>query len=57
MREIFKIVKTKLASKYLKNTSVKSLSKGAKKFKPRIKARIRKNKQIITKNIGNNNIK
>ena len=51
MREIFKIVKDKLASKYLKNSNVKSLSSATKKFKPRIKARIRKNKQIITKNI------
>tara|TARA_S200000501_G_scaffold13607_1_gene12073 strand:- start:115 stop:828 length:714 start_codon:yes stop_codon:yes gene_type:complete len=50
-REIFKIVKDKLASKYLKNSSEKSFSKSAKKFKPRIKARIRKNKRIITKNI------
>ena len=51
MREIFKIVKDKLASKYLKNSSERSFSKSAKKFKPRIKARIRKNKRIITKNI------
>ena len=51
MREIFKIVKDKLASKYLKESNVKSFSSGAKKFKPRIKARIRKNKQFITKNI------
>ena len=50
-REIFKIVKDKLASKYLKNSSERSFSKSAKKFKPRIKARIRKNKRIITKNI------
>ena len=50
-REIFKIVKDKLASKYLKNSNEKSFSKSAKKFKPRIKARIRKNKRIITKNI------
>ena len=50
-REIFKIVKDKLASKYLRNDSVKGFSKSAKKFKPRIKARIRKNKRIITKNI------
>ena len=50
-REIFKIVKDKLASRYLKNSSEKSFSKSAKKFKPRIKARIRKNKRIITKNI------
>ena len=51
MREIFKIVKDKLASKYLKDSNLKSFSSGAKKFKPRIKARIRKNKQFITKNI------
>ena len=50
-REIFKIVKDKLASKYLKNSSEKGFSTSAKKFKPRIKARIRKNKRIITKNI------
>ena len=50
-REIFKIVKNQLASKYLRNDSVKDFSKSAKKFKPRIKARIRKNKRIITKNI------
>ena len=47
MREILKNVREKLASKYLKNNS----SKKIKKFKPRIKARIRKNKQIFTKNI------
>ena len=47
--EIFKSVKKKLVSKYLKN----SISKSNKKFKPRIKARIRKNKQIITRNIDN----
>ena len=51
MREILKIVKNKLASKYLKNSNIKSFSKGAKKFKPRIKARIRKNKRFISKNI------
>ena len=49
MIEIFKSVKKKLVSKYLKN----SISKSNKKFKPRIKARIRKNKQIITRNIDN----
>ena len=47
MREILKNVKEKLASKYLENSDFK----GKKKFKPRIKARIRKNKQIINKNI------
>ena len=46
MNEIFKTVKNKLVSKYLKNNP-----KGSKKFKPRIKARIRKNKQILSKNI------
>ena len=49
MIEIFKSVKKKLVSKYLKNNN----SKSNKKFKPRIKARIRKNKQIISKNIDN----
>ena len=47
MKEIFKSVKQKLVSKYLKN---KSLTR-TKKFKPRIKARLRKNKQIFSKNI------
>ena len=70
MKEIFKNVKEKLASKYLDNNSLKSgnilknvkdqltakylekkTSKNNKKFKPRIKARLRKNKQIINKNI------
>ena len=46
MNEIFKTVKDKLVSKYLKNNP-----KSSKKFKPRIKARIRKNKQILSKNI------
>ena len=45
MKEIFKTVKEKLSAKYLDNKSLK----GTKKFKPRIKARIRKNKQIINK--------
>ncbi len=49
MIEVFKAVKKKLVSKYLKNRN----SKSNKKFKPRIKARIRKNKQIIYKNIDN----
>ena len=48
MREILKIVKKKLVSKYLKQDF-----KRVKKFKPRIKARIRKNKQMLGKNIGN----
>ena len=49
MREILKIVKEKLVSKYLKNTN----SKKTKRFKSRIKARIRKNRQSISKNIDN----
>ena len=72
MKEIFKNVKEKLASKYLDNNSLKSgnilkdvkdrltakylekkTSKNTTKFKPRIKARLRKNKQIINKNIDN----
>ena len=70
MKEIFKNVKEKLASKYLDSNNLKSgniiknvkdqltakylekkISKNTKKFKPRIKARIRKNKQLISKNI------
>ena len=47
MIEIFKTVKKKLVSKYLKDSNTK------KKIKPRIKARIRKNKQILTKNLDN----
>ena len=46
---IFKNVREKLSSKYLEKKGFKN----AKKFKPRIKARIRKNKQIISKNIDN----
>ena len=53
MRQIFKTVKEKLVSKYLENETLKKYSKKTKKFKPRFKARIRKNKQIIGKNIGN----
>ena len=49
MREIIKNVKKKLVSKYLENSNLKSV----KKFKPRIKARIRKNKHLISKNINN----
>ena len=49
MREIIKNVKKKLVAKYLGNTTLKN----TKKFKPRIKARIRKNKQLLTKNINN----
>ena len=48
MKEILKSVKEKLVSKYLKNSPKKN-----KKFKTRLKARIRKNKQIINKNIDN----
>ena len=51
MMEIFKNVKEKLVSKYLKNSALKKSSKRIKKFKPRIKARLRKNRQILTKNI------
>ena len=53
MKQIFKTVKEKLVSKYLENETLKKYSKKTKRFKPRIKARIRKNKQIIGKNIGN----
>ncbi len=49
MKEIFKNVREKLISKYLEDNT----SKSVKKFKPRIKARIRKNKQLISKNIDN----
>ena len=52
MREIIKVVKEKLVAKYLKDDSTKNYSKRAKKFKPRIKARLRKNKQIIGKNLS-----
>jgi len=48
-KEILKSVKQKLVAKYLENSS----SKTTKRFKPRIKARIRKNKHLITKNINN----
>ena len=51
MKEIFKNVREKLVAKYLKNNISKDYSKSTKKFKPRIKARIRKNKQFISKNI------
>ncbi len=50
MKEIFKNVREKLVAKYLKNNISKDYSKKTKKFKPRIKARIRKNKQLISKN-------
>ena len=46
MREILKNVKEKLISKYSK-------SDNPKKFKPRLKARIRKNKRLLVKNIDN----
>ena len=49
MREILKNVKKKLVSKYLESTTLKS----TKKFKPRLKARIRKNRQVLNKNIDN----
>ena len=49
MKEMFKNVKEKLVAKYLENNT----SKSSKKFKPRIKARIRKNKQLINKNLYN----
>ena len=49
MREIFKSVKEKLVDKYLES----NVSRKTKKFKPRIKARIRKNKHLISKNINN----
>ena len=47
MRQILKNVREKLVSKYQKNTN----SKKTKRFKSRIKARIRKNRQSISKNI------
>ena len=49
MRELLKSVKEKLASKYLKNNT----SRSSRKFRPRIKARLRKNKQFLIKNIDN----
>ena len=45
---MLKTVKKKLVSKYLKKDNSKK-----RKFSPRIKARIRKNKQIITKSLDN----
>ena len=47
MKKIFKNVKKKLTAKYVENKN----SGEFKKFKPRIKARIRKNKQILNKTI------
>ena len=49
MKEILKNVKEKLAAKYRENND----SKSKKKLKPRIRARIRKNKYFISKNINN----
>ena len=49
MREILKNVKEKLVNKYLENHVLKS----SKKLNSRIKARIRKNKQLLNKNISN----
>ena len=49
MREILKNVRNKLSSKYIDG----DFSKSSKKFKPRIKARLRKNKRIISKNLNN----
>ena len=46
---MLKNVRDKLASKYLEN----NFSKNNKKFKPRIKARLRKNKQLLSKNFSN----
>ena len=51
MRELLKTVKNKLASKYNKDDTSSGLSKSTKRFKPRIKARIRKNKQILNKKV------
>ena len=51
MRELLKIVKDKLSSKYLKDNTTKKFSKSNKKFKPRIKARIRINKQFLNKKV------
>ena len=48
MSYVFKSVKEKLVSKYLKSSFKKT-----KKLNPRLKARIRKNKQIINQNINN----
>jgi hypothetical protein len=48
MLELLKTVKKKLVSRYLKVDNLKK-----KRFKPRIKARIRKNKQTLNKNLDN----
>ena len=47
MRQLLKTVKEKLASKYLKSDPLKRSFKSKKKFKPRIKARIRKKKESM----------
>ena len=49
MREILRNVKKKLVDKYLEN----NVSKNTKRFKSRLKARIRKNRQVLNKNLGN----
>ena len=49
MREILKNVRNKLSAKYIDS----DFSKNSKKFKPRIKARLRKNKRLINKNLNN----
>ncbi len=49
MREILKNVRNKLSAKYIDS----DFSKNSKKFKPRIKARLRKNKRLISKNLNN----
>jgi len=49
MKEILKNVREKLVAKYLENNGLRK----SKRFKSRFKARIRKNKQIIGKNIHN----
>ena len=53
MREILKTVKQKLVSKYLDSRDTRKSNKKLKRFNPRIKARLRKNKQILSKNIDN----
>ena len=47
--KFLKNVRNKLTSKYIEG----NLSKSSKKFKPRIKARLRKNKHIISRNLNN----
>ena len=53
MREILKTVKQKLVSKYLDSRDTRKSNKKLKRFNPRIKARLRRNKQILSKNIDN----